>query len=352
MYNEKGSYKMNIEDKLNLIKKHFKKAKLLLDIEMYNYEGCNIYIRLDYFKKERVHKVSWIDLNLLSNKNVKPYINSEYVSVKYLDNIAYSINNNNLSGVNYTDLDVNDGLVKLNLYFYEKKEMNSINILFHRYIPNELPFVFNIFANVFDNLPYKLEMFLKILAAKLNGEEEKYDHEKSFKLNLLKDDLDYQFKKEEVRKGRRCYSAEKIKFLEKINDKYYAVVEEKENHAVIVNYDKSLNETTLYCSCPCEFHCKHEYAVMLAIRNKEFNNFYKVAYDINTENVMEMVAGFKYFLCAGIKDDKLILLNNYGKIEYTPLFNEDGKVLWKVIEDDKKGTLKKEIDKIIKKEYL
>ena len=91
---------------------------------------------------------------------------------------------------------------------------------------------------------------------------------------------------------------------------------------------------------------------MLAIRNKEFNNFYKVAYDINTENVMEMVAVFKYFLCAGTKDDKLILLNNYGKIEYAPLFNEEGKLLWKVIEDDKKGTLKKEIDKIIKKEYL
>ena len=343
---------MNIEDKLNLIKKHFKKAKLLLDIEMFNYEGCNIYIRLDYFKKERVHKVSWIDLNLLSNKNVKPYINSEYISSKYLENIAYSINNNNLSNINYTDLDVRDGLVKLNLYFNEGKKRSAINISFHRYIPSELPFVFDVFANVFDNLPYKLEMFLKILAAKLNGEEERYDHEKSFKFNLLKDDLNFGFKKEELRKGRRCYAAQKVTFLEKINGKYYAVVKEKDNHAVIINYDKEHNETTLYCSCPCEFHCKHEYAVILAIRNKEFNEFYKVAYDIDTQNIMEKIAGFKYFLCAGINDGKLILLNNYGNIEYAPLLNENGKTLWKIIEDDKKYTLKKEMEKIIKKEYL
>ncbi len=113
---------MIIEEKLKLINKYFKKTNLLLDIEMYNYEGCNIYIRLDYFKKEKVHKISWIDLNLISNKNIKPYLNSEYISIKYLDNIADSINNNNLTSINYTDLDVNDGLVKLNLYFYDKKK--------------------------------------------------------------------------------------------------------------------------------------------------------------------------------------------------------------------------------------
>lgn len=338
---------MRIEEKLKLVNKCFKKTNLLLDIEMYNYEGCNIYIRLDFYKKEKVHKISWVDLNLINNKNVKPYINSEYVSVKYLDNIAHSINNNNLNSINYTDLDVNDGLVKLNLYFYEKKKRNSINILFHRYIPNELAFLFDIFANVFDNLPYKLEMFLRILAAKLNGEEEKYDNEKSFKFDLYKDELDICFRKNVITKGRKYYASDKVKFLEKINDKYYAVVEEKDNYAVIINYNKELDETTLYCSCPCEFHCEHEYAVMLAIRNKEFNKFYKVTYDIETENVMEKIVGFKYYLCAGVKDDKLILLNNYGKIEYVSLFNKEGKLMWKVIEDDKKSTLKKKIDKIM-----
>lgn len=338
---------MEIEEKIKLVNKCFKKTNLLLDIEMHDYGGCNIYIRLDYFKKEKVHKISWIDLNLISDKNIKPYLNSEYISVKYLDNIAHSINNNNLTSINYTDLDVNDGLVKLNLYFNEKKKKNAITILFHRYIPNELSFTFNIFANVFDNLPYKLEMFLRILSAKLNGEEEKYDHEKSFKLDLYKEDMDFAFRKNVISKGRKYYAEDKVKFLEKINDKYYAVVKGKDYYAVIVDYTEDLNETTLYCSCPCEFHCKHEYAVMLAIRNKEFNAFYKVAYDIPSENVMEKIAGFKYYLCAGIKDDKLILLNNYGKIEYVPLFDNEGKLMWKVIEDDKKGTLKKKIDKIM-----
>lgn len=340
---------MTIEEKLRLINKSFKNTNLLLDIEMYDYEGCNIYIRLDYYKKEKIHKISWVDLNLIRDKNVKPYINNEYVSAKYLENIAYSINNNSLSGINYTDIDVRDGLVKLNLYFNEVGKRNAINILFHRYIPNELSFVFDIFANVFDNLPYKLEVFLKVLAAKLNKEEERYDHEKSFKFNIFKDEIDTFFRKNVITKGRDYFKNENVKFLEKINDKYYAIVEGNDNYAVIVNYDKEHTETTLYCSCPCQFHCKHEYAVILAIRNKEFNKFYKVSYNVNAENIMEKIADFKYFLCAGLIDDKLILLNNYGNVQYVSLFDEDGNIMWKVIEDDKKKTLKKEIEKIVKK---
>lgn len=338
---------MDLNEKIKLINKYFKKSKLLLDIEMYDYEGCNIYIRLDFYEKEKVHKISWVDLNLIRDKNIKPYINTEYASIKYLENIAYSINNNNLSDINYTDLDVTDGLVKLNLYFYDKKKKNAINILFHRYIPNELSFVFSIFANIFDNLPYKLKYFLNVLAAKLNGEEEKYDYEKSFKLNLYKGDMDFAFRKNVVSKGRKYYGEEKVKFLEKINNKYYAVVNGSDNYSVIVIYNKEHNETTLYCSCPCQFHCKHEYAVIMAIRNKEFNKFYKVTYSIESENIMEKIAGFKYYLCAGLKDDKLILLNNYGNIEYVPLFDKTGKLLWKIIEDDKNNTLKKQINKII-----
>lgn len=65
------------------------------------------------------------------------------------------------------------------------------------------------------------------------------------------------------------------------------------------------------------------------------------------KTLWKKIVGFKYYLCAGVKDDKLILLNNYGKIEYVSLFNKEGKLMWKVIEDDKKSTLKKKIDKIM-----
>lgn len=337
---------MKSEEKLRLIKKCFKKTNLLLDIEIYDYEGCYLYIRLDYYKKEKVHKISWIDLNLINNKNIKPYLNSEYVSVKYLENIAHCINNNNLNGIDYSDMDVNDGLVKLNLYFYEKNKKSYISILFHRYIPNELPFVFDIFVNVFDNLPYKLETLLRELSAKLNGEVEKYDHEKSFKLDLFNDDIDSAFRKNVIVKGKDYYNENKVSFLEKINDKYYAFVKGNNDYAVIINHDEVYKETSLYCSCPCEFHCKHEYAVLFAIRNKKFNKFYKVAYDITSENVMEKIAGFKYYLCAGVKENKLILLNNYGNIEHVPLFDKDGKLMWKIIEDDKNNTLKKKFEKL------
>ena len=44
------------QNKLNKIKKEYKNTNMLFEIYLENYHNNYIYIRLDYFKKEHVHK--------------------------------------------------------------------------------------------------------------------------------------------------------------------------------------------------------------------------------------------------------------------------------------------------------
>ena len=110
------------------------------------------------------------------------------------------------------------------------------------------------------------------------------------------------------------------------------VEDENRVHLVVIDQLKE-NEALLWCDCKCDFYCKHIYAVFKAIRNKKFNNFYKVKYTGGNESLLEKVTVGNFQLCFGIEDDKCISLytiidenGNYlkpfelfqiGKIKYT-----------------------------------
>ena len=64
----------NLENKINIINRYFKKTELILDITFLEYETYNIYIRLDYYKKLNCCKLSWFDLNIVNNKNIELYL--------------------------------------------------------------------------------------------------------------------------------------------------------------------------------------------------------------------------------------------------------------------------------------
>ena len=65
------------------------------------------------------------------------------------------------------------------------------------------------------------------------------------------------------------------------------------------------------CSCPCEFYCKHIYSVLLSIRNKEEKRFYKIMYKNPDKSLLERVMEFDYFLCLGVVEQNLEIINNY-----------------------------------------
>ena len=99
----------------------------------------------------------------------------------------------------------------------------------------------------------------------------------------------------------------------------------------------------VYCSCPCEFYCKHIYSVLLSIRNKEEKRFYKIMYKNPDKSLLERVMEFDYFLCLGVVEQNLEIINNYGEIELVPILDYKGRCNWTVLEDTEDEKLTKEI---------
>ena len=329
----------NIENKIKLINKYYKKITPILDITLIDYETYNIYIRLDYYKKLNCTKLSWFDLDLRNDNHIEKYISSEYINTKQADYICSIFEKN--SKLEYKSKKDNHKVI-INAYLNEQYHYEL-----SRYIPKELANLSEVFILIFNNLPRKLDNFLYELHAELMNTKSQYEYNDTFEFDLFNDDLEILFNDKIIERGKQYYQKDKLKFLEKVEDKYYAIVEGTEKYLVVIKYDKENKQTQVYCTCPCKFYCKHIYSVILAIRNKEIKKFYKVIYKKDEENLLESVLNSKYFLSSGTEDEYIEIINRYGEIELVPLFDENNKLNWKVIEDSKEKELANKIEKIV-----
>ena len=85
------------------------------------------------------------------------------------------------------------------------------------------------------------------------------------------------------------------------------------------------------------------YAVILAIRNKEYKRFYKIIYRNPNKSLLERVMDFDYVLCTGVVEQNLEIVNNYGELELVPILDVNGKYNWQVLEDSEDEKLTKQI---------
>ena len=81
-------------------------------------------------------------------------------------------------------------------------------------------------------------------------------------------------------RGQKYYEEGRVHFLEKIGNSYFAIVEGTESYVVIINQVDD-SHIRFWCSCKYNTFCKHLYAVLLAIRNKKFNNFLRYEYEVD-----------------------------------------------------------------------
>lgn len=98
-----------------------------------------------------------------------------------------------------------------------------------------------------------------------NEEVDSYDEEDL--LDNLEDDFDYQI----IDRGRAYYNSGKVSHVYKTGNRYSAKVYGSGDKTYDVTITVDDDYTADYeCSCPCDFPCKHEYAVLMAISNKEY----------------------------------------------------------------------------------
>ena len=323
---------------INNLKKKYKNNKLLLEIFLENYHDFNIYIRLDYYKKDKLYALSWINLD---RSNLEKNISYEYLEPIDIEKIENFINN--LNSYEYIENDKN--IVTINNYFND----SQVCYKFNRYVPKELGNLFNVLVVVFDNLPLKLNGILQELAAKIVGNTNRFEYKEPIKFDLFLDPLNILFTNDTMDRGNEYFNQGRVFFLEKISDTYYSVVGGKELYVITIKYKENEKEMQVYCSCPCEHLCAHIYAVILAIRNKVEIPFYKITHKEENINLLEKIMNFNFFLCIGIDDDKTnYLVIQDGIIKILPIINELGDSEWQILEDDKQETLTKKLNEILK----
>ena len=324
---------------LTKVKKYYKNTNLLFDIYFENYHNLYLYIRLDYYKKLKCYRLSWIDLALLDEYKIDSVIAYEFFPNNAYDRLAALAKDIKEcpSAHELTD----ECTVTVNNYINNKFTMK-----FNRYIPKEADLLFNYLITIFDHLPMKLSGFLTEMAEEINGKKNKYEYRETYDFDLFKDELTNVFSYEIVERGEEYYEGNRVFFLEKIKDIYYAVVGGTHLYVIELKYDEVNKKMTVYCSCPCDYPCKHLVAVILAIRNKQFRNFYKLTHK---DSLLDKVMNFNCILSIGIDDQGVnYLVLEDGEIRLLSIKNKDGLSEWDLLEDDKDETLTKRLKEILK----
>ncbi|MBR4178860.1 MAG: SWIM zinc finger family protein [Bacilli bacterium] len=327
--------------KLKKIKNYFKKEKLFFDMYLENYEGYYIYIRLDYYKKFKGYKLSWFDLDIVDIDNMDKSLSSEWI----FDDTINSFNEiiNKLDTSKEYKYDNSKGRVTINI-----DAIKRYSVSFYKFIPSGLADISNLIFTIFNSLPRRLETFLFELHAELFGTIGKYEYKEEFKFDLFNDDLTNIFEDKIIARGKKYREEGKVSFLEKIGDRYYAIVDGNQTYVVVISYNEKEKITQVYCSCPCEFYCKHIYAVIEAIRNKEFKAFYKISYVRSKDDLFERMMNFGFILCLSIVGDYFLVINRDNELELVSILEEDGSCNWKVFDEDENETLSKKIEELLK----
>lgn len=330
----------DVLSRIKMIKKHYQKNKLILDLQLYYYDGYNIYIRIDYIKKLKIYRLSWFDLDDLSYYSIEQIESYTYLTKDMIDSIIDFLKNK--EGDN-EDIKLEEDQVILKIY------PNNLTYTFNKYIPKNWAFIARIFIMIFNNMPRNYQELLFKLHALLMNDVTRYEYKKEFNFDLFNDDINKIFAFQIIERGKNYYEENKVKFLEKIDEeRFFAVVEGTDNYLVVIKYNDENKKMQVYCSCPCEFYCKHIYAVILAIRNSNFKRFYKIYYKNPNVSLMERVANYDYQLCMGIIEKNFLIVNNDGEIELIPIFDSNGKCNWQVLEDDEDMSLTRLLQDIIR----
>lgn len=333
--------------KIDLIRKYFRKDKMFLELILFNYSGYYIYVRIDYLKKTKSYKLSWFDLDKVLDNNIDKYSSFEYMEDNIINDISFIFNNYDCDLEEKRSLNDED-LVTLKANI-KTKVNKMIDVEFNRYLPRDLRVLDSLFIIIFRYLPKRLDSFLEEIFASIYNNST-YDYRREIDLDLFNDDIDDIFSYNITKRGLDYYENDKVLYLEKVDDRYFGVVLGNEKYVTVIRYNEEKKKLSVYCSCPCDFYCKHIYAVILSIRNNELKRFCKVMFKEKSKNLLERMLDYDYFLCLDVVDDKYLeIINNKGDIELVPIFDSEGMEQFDILEDTDEFLITNKIRKIIDK---
>jgi len=322
--------------KKDLIEKYFNKLKYqkILDAFIFNVENLSLYIRVDYIKKNATYRVSWVNISAMNSNDVKYWVNTNLIYPSKVDALK-NIMLDNIDADELIDDDNINSLVTINTYlgtYYKTYK-------FKRYIPLSHEFLADALLIIFDNMPkYMFSMFQIFIEKLVNPEINAL-----FAFDMNKDNIDDLFDTNTIKLGHKYIDDDKIMFIEQKNNITYSVVRDESDHLVTINYDDNKKEIEMSCTCESNHFCKHMYAALLASKDNMEKRFYKISFIDENQSMVENIQKFNYLLCSGIIDDYLIIVD-INKFTFLPIL-DNGKMRFKIIEDDENHSLEKKIKK-------
>lgn len=326
--------KKSIFEKINTFL-HKKGHEIVMSLYLDDYNGNQIYIRVDYVRKLSVYKIVWFDLNYIDLKHLDLYVNMQMMTKFMADRLINIMLNSKYESGYLEDPEILGDRVELLSYVTKDK----YEFVFSRFLPLEWNFLIDPLVIIFSYLPRGMDCMLNEIVAKYDGVEEKYNLMKPIKFDLMNGDLTKIFKKSKVEYAEVLVKDDMVSYLEKVRGNYIAVVEGEEPSVVIVSEVKD-DYVRILANCKKGKEELVKAATILAIRKEKFHNFYKVKLINENESLLDKVTNLTYFLCIGIVEDRLLIVGENGLLLEEPIV-KDNKVRFEVIEDDDELSLSK-----------
>lgn len=282
-----------MKDKIfSSIKKYLKNRKemVVLDLNIKNYNKSNFYMALVFNKRIEKFKVMYIPIDTICEKDkIEDYVCYQFVNIYLVNYIletfgayrekcsskVFDLKNNNIDSY-YLEINYyggNDNLV----------------FMATRYIPREFEFMFESLVILFEHVPNIMRELCNEILAVLNDEKFDIKYNKSLTFDLYKDDINNIF----LNRYLNLINDIKVDYLERVNGKYFAIIN---SNIIIIEYINSKKILNLYCNNSDSMEI-YFYIVLKYIREEKFIKFNRIKFLDN-----------KYYLCYGYNDEGLMVI--------------------------------------------
>lgn len=91
-------------------------------------------------------------------------------------------------------------------------------------------------------------------------------------INIYSEDIDSVFDKNMIVRGIAYFNKGIVDNLKIDNNTYYSTLKNIDNYHIKIELNDKNNIKSMHCDCPYEGNCKHEYAVILKIKERNYRN--------------------------------------------------------------------------------
>lgn len=307
-----------MENNMCSVSKYLKKKKeeIIVSLNISNYNKKNIYLALVYNKNISRYKILYIPFDLIDACNIEDYACYQFIDIETVgyiletfdemneDNGFSEVVDNRYSDTIMYGIEINIRMLKYNYKF-----------LATRYIPKDWQFLFEVILLMFSYAPNNLGGLVEEILTLFKDGAEDILYQDIFEFDLFKDDIS---KLENIYGTSRVLSS-KLNYLEEVNGKYFAIID---NKIVIVNYDNS-NILSVYCSDDDRNECV--LTVLEAVRSGKNIPFSKLSV---TNKETKLV---QYYLCYDVDEEGIKVIHGCSEKMLPFELYTDGSI--KFIED-------------------